>query len=197
MLEPLQVARRPRDASQPPLSELSDRSVSEESHVRTGRPEGPARVVLLADDDPVVRQVVKLLIELQGDTVIEAEDGAQAVSLAAAHAGPIDLLLTDVMMPGLTGPEVCVVIRQQRPDLPTLFISGYFPEAVFPDRRLPPRTAFLSKPFMPEELAEVVDRLLTESPSPSDSTRARPPAERALSARSIIVRRIGSSTDRP
>ena len=192
MLEPLQVARRPRTA-QPPQS---TRSVSERSRARPDRPEGPPRVVLLADDDPVVRQVVKLLIELQGDTVLEAEDGPQAVECASSHPGPIDLLLTDVMMPGLTGPEVCTVIRQHRPDLPTLFISGYFPEAVFPDRRLPHRAAFLSKPFMPEELAEVVERLLRECAPPDDQGKERPPAERPLSARPTIARRVGSTTER-
>jgi CheY-like chemotaxis protein len=145
--------------------------------------------VLLADDDPVVRQVVRLLIELQGDTVIEAEDGAQAVSFAAAHEGPIDLLLTDVMMPGLTGPQACDKIRQQRPDLPTLFISGYFPEAVFPNHRLPPRAAFLSKPFMPDELAETVDRLLGETSAP----REKPGSEQPLSARPS-ARRVGSTS---
>jgi CheY-like chemotaxis protein len=148
-------------------------------------------VVLLADDDPVVRQVLRLLIELQGDTVLEAEDGPQAVACASAHPGQIDLLLTDVMMPGLTGPQVCDVIRQERPNLPTLFISGYFPEAVFPDQRLPPHAAFLAKPFMPEELAEVVERLLREAGGP---TRERPSAESPLSARSTVARRVSTAS---
>jgi two-component system, cell cycle sensor histidine kinase and response regulator CckA len=189
MLEPVQAVRR---SSHTPLPPRSGRSTSEEAGGRAARPGDRPRVVLLADDDPVVRQVVRLLIELQGDTVIEAGDGAQAVSCAAAHDGPIDLLLTDVMMPGLTGPQACDVIRQQRPDLPTLFISGYFPEAVFPNQQLPPRAAFLSKPFMPEELAETVDRLLGEE----GAAKGRPPSERPLSARPNIARRVGSSTDR-
>jgi CheY-like chemotaxis protein len=64
------------------------------------------------------------------------------------------------MMPGLNGAEVCARVREQRPLLPTLFISGYYPDAVFPGQRLPVRSAFLAKPFMPEELGEAVDRLL-------------------------------------
>jgi two-component system, cell cycle sensor histidine kinase and response regulator CckA len=191
MLESLQAVRRsPRT---PPPSSVAARSPASDADGKAVRPARP-RVVLLADDDPVVRQVVRLLIELQGDTVLEAEDGAHAVASAAAHDGPIDLLLTDVMMPGLTGPQACDVIRQQRPDLPTLFISGYFPEAVFPDARLPPRAAFLSKPFMPDELAEVVDRLLTDVDAAAQP-RERPPSERALSARIHTVRRVGSSSD--
>ena len=195
MLEPLQVARRPPRSADSASSDHVRASSPADARGESRRPEGRPRVVLLADDDPVVRQVVRLLIELQGDTVIEAEDGPQAVSCAAAHDGPIDLLLTDVMMPGLTGPEVCDVIRQQRPDLPTLFISGYFPEAVFPERRLPPRAAFLSKPFMPDELAEVVDRLLGRD-KPAGEASERPPSERALSARSVIIRRVGSNDRR-
>jgi CheY-like chemotaxis protein len=193
MLEPLLAGRRSSRNTPPPPSAL--RSAAGQAGAagqpeRARRPDGP-RVVLLADDDPVVRQVVRLLIELQGDTVIEAEDGAQAVSCAATHDGPIDLLLTDVMMPGLTGPQVCDTIRQQRPGLPTLFISGYFPEAVFPDQRLPPRAAFLSKPFMPDELAETVDRLLGEADEPP-----RPVSEQPLTARPPVVRRAGVSSDR-
>ena len=190
MLEPLQAGRRssrhtpPPPAARRPAAGQTGTSGRPE---RGRRPDG-SRVVLLADDDPVVRQVVRLLIELQGDTVIEAEDGAQAVSLAAAHEGPLHLFLTDVMMPGLTGPQACERIRQQRPDLPTLFISGYFPEAVFPNHKLPPRAAFLSKPFLPDELAEVVDRLLSETETP-----AAPSAEQPLSAHPPVARRVGSA----
>ena len=193
MLEPLLAGRRSSRNTPPPTSALraAAKQSAAEQPGRGRRPDGP-RVVLLADDDPVVRQVVRLLIELQGDTVIEAEDGAQAVSCAAAHDGPIDLLLTDVMMPGLTGPQVCDTIRQARPGLPTLFISGYFPEAVFPDQRLPPRAAFLSKPFMPDELAETVDRLLGETDDPPQ----RSGSEQPLTARSPAVRRAGVSSER-
>ncbi|HEY8551420.1 MAG TPA: response regulator [Vicinamibacterales bacterium] len=121
---------------------------------------GRPRVVLLADDDPVVRHVVRLLLELQGYKVLEAEDGLDAVAQSLAHEGPIDALVTDVMMPGLNGAQVCLRVRETRPDTPTLFISGYYPEAVFPNQQLPARSAFLSKPFMPEELNEAMDRLL-------------------------------------
>jgi CheY-like chemotaxis protein len=64
------------------------------------------------------------------------------------------------MMPGLSGAEVCERVRADRPGLPTLFISGFYPEAVFPDQRLPKGSAFLAKPFMPEELIDAVDELL-------------------------------------
>ena len=120
----------------------------------------PVRTILLVEDDPVVRHVVRLLLEMEGDTVLEAQDGEEALTLLGSHAGPLDLLLTDVMMPGLSGADVCTRVRADRPGLPTLFISGFYPEAVFPDQQLPAGSAFLAKPFMPEELVEAVDDLL-------------------------------------
>lgn len=122
----------------------------------------PSRTILLVEDDPVVRHVVRLLLELEGDDVLEAKDGDEALSLLASHSGALDLLLTDVMMPGLSGAEVCDKVRASRPGLPTLFISGFYPEAVFPDQRLPAASAFLAKPFMPEDLIEAVDGLLAK-----------------------------------
>jgi CheY-like chemotaxis protein len=118
------------------------------------------RTILLVEDDPVVRHVVRLLLELGGDVVLEAKDGDEALTLSGTHQGPIDLLLTDVMMPGPSGAEVCRRVRESRPGIPTLFISGFYPEAVFPDQRLPEGAAFLAKPFMPEELTDAVDELL-------------------------------------
>jgi two-component system cell cycle sensor histidine kinase/response regulator CckA len=120
------------------------------------------RTILLVEDDPVVRHVVRLLLELEGDVVLEAKDGDDALTVLDAHQGALDLLLTDVMMPGLSGAEVCERVRLGRPGLPTLFISGFYPEAVFPDQRLPEASAFLAKPFMPEELIDAVDELLAK-----------------------------------
>lgn len=136
------------------------------------------RTILLVEDDPVVRHVVRLLLELEGDVVLEAKDGDEALTILAGYQGALDLLLTDVMMPGLSGAEVCDRVRIDRPGLPTLFISGFYPEAVFPDQRLPDAAAFLAKPFMPEELIDALDELLTRTlgdaaPARSRGTRAR------------------------
>ena len=128
-----------------------------------GDPDAGARIrrtILLVEDDPVVRHVVRLLLELEGDAVLEAKDGEDALTVVNGYQGALDLLLTDVMMPGLSGAEVCERVREGRPGLPTLFISGFYPEAVFPDHRLPEGSAFLAKPFMPEELIDAVDGLL-------------------------------------
>jgi CheY-like chemotaxis protein len=139
-----------------------------------------ARTILLVEDDPVVRHVVRLLLELEGDVVLEAKDGDDALTILGGHHGALDLLLTDVMMPGLSGPEVCDRVRLGRPGLPTLFISGFYPEAVFPDQRLPDAAAFLAKPFMPEELIDAVDELLARI---HGQAALRPRAARARRAR--------------
>jgi CheY-like chemotaxis protein len=131
------------------------------------------RTILLVEDDPVVRHVVRLLLELEGDIVLEAKDGDDALTVLGGYAGGLDLLLTDVMMPGLSGAEVCDRVRLERPGLPTLFISGFYPEAVFPDQRLPDDSAFLAKPFMPEELIDAVDDLLARRSGDDAAGRAR------------------------
>ena len=137
------------------------------------------RTILLVEDDPVVRHVVRLLLELEGDLVLEAKDGEEALTLLGSYDGVLDLLLTDVMMPGLSGAEVCEKVRTERPGLPVLFISGFYPEAVFPNQRLPEDSSFLAKPFMPEELIEAVDallvRVLGESHRRARSARSRRP----------------------
>jgi CheY-like chemotaxis protein len=140
----------------------------------------PVRTILLVEDDPVVRHVVRLLLELGGDVVLEAKDGDEALALSGSHDGAIDLLLTDIMMPGLSGADVCRRVRESRPGIPTLFISGFYPEAVFPDHRLPDGAAFLAKPFMPEELTEAVDDLLAPLASHDGREVARRAARRRL-----------------
>jgi two-component system cell cycle sensor histidine kinase/response regulator CckA len=137
----------------PSSSTRFDRAGSVET-VRSGR------LVLLADDDSMVRLVVRLSLEALGFRVMEAENGSDAVIRAAACTESIALLVTDVMMPGLTGPEVCRAVRQRGSDVPTLFISGCYPEAVFPEGEIPPNAVFLTKPFLPGDLGEAVERLL-------------------------------------
>jgi two-component system cell cycle sensor histidine kinase/response regulator CckA len=135
--------------------------VSRESlQLATRRPAGRQPVVLLAEDDARVREAIRILIEMQGCTVIEAADGWQAAAFASAYAGPIDLLVSDAVMPGMTGPAVYDLVRRQRPELPALFISGHAREVVFPGGNLPPAAAFLQKPFTPQDFAATFAQLV-------------------------------------
>jgi DNA-binding response OmpR family regulator len=98
---------------------------------------------------------------MNGYTVLEALDVADATRLAQTHPGPIDLLVTDVVMPGASGPELARRLRAQRPDLRVLCMSGY-PESA--DRRLEGEAgwnAWLQKPFTPAGLMAKVRDCLT------------------------------------
>jgi two-component system cell cycle sensor histidine kinase/response regulator CckA len=152
-----------------PMAEpVHRRVVSRESlELANRRPvSGRQPVVLLAEDNALVREAIRMLIEMQGCTVIEAADGNQAVAFGTAYAGRIDLFVSDAMMPGLNGPEVFKIIRRERPDLPGLFVSGYAQERVFPNGSMPPGAAFLHKPFTPTEFARAFEQLVADYQGP-------------------------------
>jgi len=81
-----------------------------------------------------------------------ARDGAEALQIAAAHTGPIQLMVTDVIMPGMTGPSIVDLVAPTRPEMKVLFVSGYSDESVTRLGLAGPGRAFLSKPFGPEVL---------------------------------------------
>src|SRR5689334_1463413 len=148
----------------PASDALANRVVSRESlQLANRRPAGRQPVVLLAEDNALVREAIRMLIEMQGCTVIEAADGSQALAFGTAYAGRIDLFVSDAMMPGLNGPEVFLMLRRQRPDLPALFVSGYVQERVFPNGSLPSGAAYLHKPFTPSDFAQAFEQLVLQS----------------------------------
>lgn len=112
--------------------------------------------VLVAEDEPGVRSPLGRILATHGYRVLEAEDGAAALRIAAGHEGAIDLLLTDVVMPGMNGGELARRLRRLRTGIRVVFMSGYSSEAVATHGVLSPGSAFLQKPFSVEEL---VDRL--------------------------------------
>ena len=106
--------------------------------------------ILLAEDERVVRKLTRELLENEGYRVLEADDGVEALNVAAGHVGRIDLLLTDVVMPRMKGPELADKLRASRPAVRVLFMSGHSERA---DSPLPD---VMAKPFRPETLAERV-----------------------------------------
>jgi CheY-like chemotaxis protein len=119
-------------------------------------PAVPARgteTVLVVEDDEDVRGITCQVLEINGYTVLEAFDVEDAVRLADQHPGPIDLLLTDVVMPRMSGPELAEILRDRRPDVAVLYVSGY------PDDRRSQSAReleFLPKPFQLGELIRAV-----------------------------------------
>jgi CheY-like chemotaxis protein len=116
--------------------------------------------VLLAEDEVTVRRLAVRVLRRGGYTVLEAGDGEEALRLAQAHAGAIDLLVTDVVMPRVGGRVLASRVRSARPGVRVLYISGYNEEAVQHHGVLDPDTAFLGKPFTAEQLLTAVANAL-------------------------------------
>jgi DNA-binding response OmpR family regulator len=120
----------------------------------------PRATVLIVEDEEEVRALARDVLEMDGYLVLEALDVADATHLAETHPGPIHLLITDVVMPGASGPELARRLRGARPDLRVLYMSGY-PES---DRRIEGEagwTAWLQKPFTPDGLLSKARERLT------------------------------------
>jgi two-component system cell cycle sensor histidine kinase/response regulator CckA len=120
--------------------------------------------VLVVDDEADVRMVVRVLLGRAGHTVIEAGDGAQALDTIRDAGGDLDVVLLDIMMPRMTGPEAFPLIRDIAPDLPVVFVSGYDRGEVahLLDGGSSGWTAFLAKPFAKEELFDTVEAAVEE-----------------------------------
>lgn len=122
-------------------------------------PSGGTETILLAEDAAAVRDAARQILARFGYTVIEAPNGAGALA-AAERAGTIDLLLTDVIMPEMSGGELAELFGRIRPETPILFMSGYTDDAIVRQRVLRPDSAYLQKPFSPDALARKVREVL-------------------------------------
>jgi two-component system cell cycle sensor histidine kinase/response regulator CckA len=123
--------------------------------------------VLLAEDDAPMRALTRHLLEAQGYRVLEACDGDQAITLAQAHKNEIDLLLTDVVMPRLSGPGLVERLRASQPGIKIVYMSGYTDELLAHHGALDSGIAFLEKPFTQESLLQAVQAALRSSPAVS------------------------------
>jgi CheY-like chemotaxis protein len=125
-------------------------------------PENGSETILLVEDEAVVRQLVAEILETSGYTVLQATDGPSALELLRRHAGQLDLLLTDVVMPGMSGPDVAKAVTSMRPGTQVLFTSGYTDSAIDHHGVLEPGIAFLQKPFSADELTRKVRALVDD-----------------------------------
>jgi nitrogen-specific signal transduction histidine kinase/ActR/RegA family two-component response regulator len=116
--------------------------------------------VLLVEDSELVRPLVAEVLESYGYTVLAAVDGIEALALAAAHQGAIDVLLTDVVMPRMSGRELADRLLVARPDLRQLFMSGYPADTVVRHGVAESRVAFIQKPFVGDDLAAAIRRVV-------------------------------------
>ncbi len=137
-------------------------------------PSGAARsttyTVLVAEDEPAILRLLVTVLEQQGFEVLAAGSGDEALTRVEEHAGEVDLLVTDVVMPGLSGTELAERLRVGRPRLDVLFISGYtdHPEAMVeaPAAGGAARTRFLGKPFAPDRLLASLRQIVSDEAWP-------------------------------
>ena len=141
-----------------------------EASARTGRGR-----ILVAEDEPALRGMIRRLLQSRGYDVALAGDGEEALQIAERDGFALDLLLTDVVMPGISGFTVMSRLRSVKPDLKVILMSGYNEEKVLQVRDLAPGTAFLSKPFPLDHLLRTIRELLDRrsAPAPSPPTGER------------------------
>jgi len=126
------------------------------------RAAGGSETVLLAEDEAPVRAVARQVLERHGYTVLEAPSAEAALDIAARYSGAIHLLLTDVIMPGLSGRELATRLADLRPEARVIFMSGYTDDAVTRHGVLEPGLAYLQKPFTPDALGQKVREVLDQ-----------------------------------
>jgi CheY-like chemotaxis protein len=121
---------------------------------------GGTETVLLVEDEESVRQLVRETLAAKGYRVMEAQNGESGVAAAAQHDGKIDLVITDVVMPGMGGRELVKQLAQTRPETKVLYLSGYTEDAILNEDTIESGAAFLQKPFTLQNLSSKVREVL-------------------------------------
>jgi PAS domain S-box-containing protein len=136
--------------------------VTGRTHFMAAKAPVGTETILVAEDEAAVRALARHVLKMHGYTVLEAGHGREALRVAAEHAGPIHLLVTDVIMPGMGGRQLTDQLAAIRPETKVLYLSGYTDDAVVRHGVLQAEAAFLQKPFSPTALAlkvrEVLDK---------------------------------------
>jgi len=135
--------------------------------------------ILLVEDEEAVRRLARAFLEQRGYRVLEARNGADALKVAAGHAGSIHLLVTDMVMPGMRGLELAEKLSAVRPHIKVLFVSGYTDGSIVENGGLGEGSAFLEKPFSSDALARKVRQVLSGDGCGAEraSAEAAEPAE--------------------
>jgi two-component system cell cycle sensor histidine kinase/response regulator CckA len=127
------------------------------------RSEVTHQLVLLVEDDPALRRIATRILRRSGYRLLVAADPREALELASLQNSRIDLLLTDVVMPEMSGIDLANRLRQEHPEMKVLLMSGYSGNAILRNSALPAGFQFLEKPFGPESLAQKVQAVLSDS----------------------------------
>jgi two-component system cell cycle sensor histidine kinase/response regulator CckA len=144
-----------------PMTTVSQRSTAPAATIRTS---GGTETILLAEDQADVRAVTAIALSRSGYHVLEAASGAEALRVVGATHSPIHLLLTDVVMPHMSGRELAEAIKASHPDIRVLFASGYTDDAVVRHGVVETGLHFIQKPFTPAALLLKVRQVLDANP---------------------------------
>jgi hypothetical protein len=144
----------------PRVDQPVDRLVPAASYLEVPR---GTETILLTEDERDVREVAREFLESGGYTVIEARDGMEALGIVEKHQRAIDLLITDMVMPRMTGQELAARLKEQRPNLRMLYMSGYSERAAAESLRADPAVRLLAKPFSRSALLRTVHELLKKN----------------------------------
>ena len=141
------------------LPRIEEEASTESTLVTAGTARG-TETILVVEDEAGLRELIKEILEEEGYTVLATHDGHEALSICEQHDESIDLLITDVVMPGLSGRELAERLADNRPQVKVLFMSGYTDDAVVRHGVLEAEALFLQKPFTPDALARKVREVL-------------------------------------
>ncbi len=136
-----------------------DRKLDEKERTHVAELNGSETVLIVEDDDRLRNLALKIL-KKHGYMVLEAQDGEEALKVCEEHEGPVHLLLTDVVMPKMSGKEVAKNLQLLRPDTEVIYMSGYLDNTITHHGILAPGLNFLEKPFSPKDLARIVREVL-------------------------------------
>jgi two-component system cell cycle sensor histidine kinase/response regulator CckA len=144
-----------------PRSEKAEAPLVARAHVRSpSLPPGGTETVLLVEDEAGVRELAAQILGAQGYQVLTAANGSEALRISGEHDGPIHLLLTDLVMPQMSGKELAEQLGSRRPEMRVLYMSGYTEDGIVQRRVIAGQVAFLSKPLTEESLIEKVRAVL-------------------------------------
>jgi two-component system, cell cycle sensor histidine kinase and response regulator CckA len=146
------------------LPQIKPPTVTQKPTSSTAKLQQGSETVLIVEGKDEVRAAVGASLEMRGYSVLKACHGKEAVMLSRRHEGPIHLLLTDVIIPQMTGPELAQRVTQLHPETKVLYISGYTGNALNRGNMMEPNSAFLQKPFTPDTLARRVRAVLDAPP---------------------------------
>lgn len=139
----------------------TDQALAQEANtIQSKKPLHSTTTILLVEDEAVLMEIVNEILTCQGYEVLQASSGAEAIDLTQAHLHRIDLLLTDVVMPGMSGGILAQNLLKKKPALKVLFMSGYTDDAVLKHGIESSEVAFIQKPFAPQDLLNRVQEIL-------------------------------------